>query len=58
MKEPILRYPDPKKPYVLFTNASKYVWTFVLLQSGEHEIDGKIILNSLSNHLHVLHISW
>ena len=31
----ILRYIDPKKPYVLFTDASKYAWACVLTQSDE-----------------------
>ena len=26
MAEPILKYPDPNKPYVLYTDASKYAW--------------------------------
>ena len=26
MKEPILRYPNPKDPYILYTDASKYPW--------------------------------
>ena len=26
MTEPILTYPDPSLPYVLFTDASKYAW--------------------------------
>ena len=30
MTEPILTYPDPNLPYVLFTDASKYAWTCVL----------------------------
>ena len=32
LKEPILRYPDPAKPYILFTDASKYAWAGVLTQ--------------------------
>ena len=24
--QPILKFPDPQKPYVLFTDASKYSW--------------------------------
>ena len=33
---------DPNKPYVLFTHASKYVWSCVLTQEyTTHEIDGK-----------------
>ena len=30
LKEPILKYPDPSKPYVLYTDMSKYAWTGVL----------------------------
>ena len=40
MKETILKYPDQKKPYVLFTDAHKYVWTCVLKQS---DVNGKKI---------------
>ena len=29
---PILKYPDPARPYVLFTNASNYAWAGVLTQ--------------------------
>ena len=32
MKEPILRYPNPKDPYILYTDASKYAWACVLTQ--------------------------
>ena len=35
---PILWYPDPDRPYVLFTDASKYGWVGVLTQPYE-EID-------------------
>ena len=35
---PILRYPDLERPYVLFTDASKYGWAGVLTQPYE-EID-------------------
>ena len=42
-EEPILVYPDPLKPYVLFTDASKYAWSCVLMQEYTHEIDGKIV---------------
>ena len=42
LKEPILKYPDPSKPYTLFTDASKYAWACVLTQEYEHEFDGKI----------------
>ena len=30
MTDPILTYPDPNLPYVLFTDASKYVWAYIL----------------------------
>ena len=42
IQEPILKYPDPSKPYILYTDASKYVWSCVLTQEYEHEIEGKI----------------
>ena len=32
MKEPILRYPNPKDPYILYTDVSKYAWACVLTQ--------------------------
>ena len=41
LKEPVLKYPDPSKPYTLFTDASKYAWTCVLTQEYEHEFEGK-----------------
>ena len=37
----ILVYPDPNKPYVLFTGTSKYAWSCVLTQEYIHTIDGK-----------------
>ena len=42
-EEPILVYPDPSKPYVLFTDASKYAWSSVLTQEYIHEIDSKSV---------------
>ena len=39
---PILKYPNPNKPYTLFTGASKYAWACVLTQEHEHEKDGKV----------------
>ena len=42
-EEPILVYPDPSKPYVLFTDASKYGWSCVLTQGYMHEIDGRTV---------------
>ena len=41
MTEPILTYPDPNLPYVLFTDASKYAWACVLTQEKRHMIEGK-----------------
>ena len=41
MTEPILTYPDPSLPYVLFTDASKYAWACVLMQEKIHQIEGK-----------------
>ena len=37
MKEPILRYPNPKDPYILYTDASKYAWACVLTQPHRHK---------------------
>ena len=39
---PILKYPDPNKPYTLFTDASKYAWACVLTQEHEQKKDGKV----------------
>ena len=39
--EPILTYPDPNLPYVLFTDASKYAWACVLMQEKTHIIEEK-----------------
>ena len=41
MTEPILTYPDPNLPYVLFTDASKYAWACVLTQERTHQIEEK-----------------
>ena len=43
MTEPILAYPDPNLPYVLFTDASKYAWACVLTQEKTHTSEGKEI---------------
>ena len=42
-EEPILVYPDPSKPYVLFMDASKYAWSCVLTQEYTHDIEGKTV---------------
>ena len=41
MTEPILTYPDPNLPYMLFTDASKYAWACVLTQEKTHIVEGK-----------------
>ena len=41
MTGPILIYPDPNLSYVLFTDASKYVWACVLTQEKTNMIEGK-----------------
>ena len=41
MIEPILTYPDPSLPYVLFTDASKYAWACVLTQEETHVMEEK-----------------
>ena len=41
MTEPILMYPDPNLPYVLFTDASKYAWACVLTQEKTHIFEEK-----------------
>ena len=43
LEEANLVYPDPSKPYVLFTDASKYAWSCILTQKYTHEIDGKTV---------------
>ena len=40
LKEPVLKYPDPDQPYVLYTDASKYAWAGVLTQAHIHVVDG------------------
>ena len=41
MTDPILTYPDPNLPYVLFTDASKYAWACVPTQEKIHMFEGK-----------------
>ena len=41
MTEPILTYPNPNLPYLLFTDASKYAWACVLTQEKTHISEGK-----------------
>ena len=44
IKEPILRFPDPNKPYTLYTDTSKYTWSCVLTQQYTHDMDNKQIV--------------
>ena len=52
MTEPILTYPDPNLPYVLFTDASKYTWACVLTQEKDTYDRREGNKNSTSYHLH------
>ena len=40
LKEPVLKYPNPDQPYLLYTDASKYAWAGVLTQAHTHAVDG------------------
>ena len=40
LEEPVLKYPKPDQPYVLYTDASKYAWVGVLTQAYWHTIEG------------------
>ena len=44
IKEPILWFPDPNKPYTLYTDTGKYAWSCVLTQQYTHNIDNKQIV--------------
>ena len=44
MQELILKYPDPNKPYILFTDVSKYALACVLIQTVRHQINDKTTL--------------
>ena len=41
LKEPILKYPMPEQPYILYTDASKYAWAGVLTQSYQYKENEK-----------------
>ena len=41
--KPILKFPDPQKPYVIFADASKYAWAGVLMQPYIKETKGKTV---------------
>ena len=40
LEEPVLKYPNPDRPYMLYTDASKYAWAGVLMQAYTHAVDG------------------
>ena len=40
LEELVLKYPNPDRPYVLYTDASKYAWAGVLTQAYRHTVDG------------------
>ena len=44
IKEPILRFLDPNKPYTQYTDAGKYAWSCVLTQQYTHDIDNKQVV--------------
>ena len=63
MTEPVLTYPDPNHPYVLFTDASKYTWACVLTQEKTHEVEGKVVqilhpITYMSGLFHGSQINW
>ena len=58
MTEPILTYPDPNHPYVLFTDASKYAWACVLTQEKIHQIERKEVKNPTSYNIFEWSLSW
>ena len=51
LKEPVLKYPNPDQPYVLYTDASKYAWAGVLTQAHTHVVDGVEKRNSPPRYL-------
>ena len=63
MTEPILTYPDPNLPYVLFTDASKYAWACVLTQEKTHQIEEKEVkilhpITYMSGLFHGSQMNW
>ena len=40
LEEPVLKYPKPDQPYVLYTDVSKYAWAGVLTQAYKHKMEG------------------
>ena len=52
LEKPVLKYPNPDRPYVLYTDASKYAWAGVLMQAYTHAVDGGRKRNSPFSYLH------
>ena len=52
MTEPILTYPNPNLPYVLFTDASKYAWACVLTQEKTYTFEEKETKNFTPYYIH------
>ena len=63
MTEPILTYPVPTLPYVLFTDASKYAWACVLTQEKTHQLEKKDVkilhpITYMSGLFHGSQMNW
>ena len=63
MTEPILTYPNPNLPCVLFTDVNKYAWAWVLTQEKTHtfeEKETKILhpITYMSGLFRGSHINW
>ena len=59
----ILKYPDTSKPYMLYTNASKYGWAGVLTQRHTSTVDGKEVtmdhpVSYVSGLFHGSQLNW
>ena len=60
---PILKYPDTTKPYMLYTDASKYGWAGVLTQKHTSVVNGKEItmdhpVSYVSGLFHGSQLNW
>ena len=51
MNKPVLHYQHQSEAYTLFTDASKYAWTCMLMQNLEHKLDGmKVVIHHPINY--------
>ena len=60
---PILKYPNTTKPYILYTDASKYGWAGVLTQMHTSTVNGKEItmdhpVSYVSGLFHCSQLNW